>query len=93
MKIGFIGTGHIGNPMARHLIEGGHQLTVHDLMRDATTNLEELGATWAPTVPSFWGVRDMMWSTSILFGMTEWNEKRSLGESPVIVTRSPSLLL
>jgi len=49
MKIGFIGTGHIGNPMARHLIEGGHQLTVHDLMRDATTNLEELGATWAPT--------------------------------------------
>ncbi len=49
MKIGFIGTGRIGNPMARHVIEGGHQVSVHDLTRAATTNLEELGATWAAT--------------------------------------------
>jgi len=49
MKIGFIGTGNMGNPMATNLIRAGHQLTVHDLRRQATTNLVELGATWADT--------------------------------------------
>ena len=49
MRIGFIGTGHIGNPMARHILEAGHQMTVHDLNRQSTINLEEMGATWAPT--------------------------------------------
>lgn len=49
MKIGFIGTGNMGNPMATNLIRAGHQLTVHDLRRQATTNLLELGATWADT--------------------------------------------
>ena len=49
MKIAFIGTGNIGNPMARHILEAGHQLTVHDLNRQSTINLEEMGATLAPT--------------------------------------------
>ena len=39
MELGFIGTGTMGNPMARCLIEAGHQLTVHDLRRENTTNL------------------------------------------------------
>jgi len=47
MQLGFIGTGTMGNPMARCLIEAGHRLTVHDLRRAATTNLCELGARWA----------------------------------------------
>jgi 3-hydroxyisobutyrate dehydrogenase len=47
MRLGFIGTGNMGNAMARCLIEAGHQLTVHDIRREATTNLCEMGATWA----------------------------------------------
>jgi 3-hydroxyisobutyrate dehydrogenase len=47
MQVGFIGTGTMGNPMARCLLEAGHQVTVHDLRREATTNLCELGASWA----------------------------------------------
>ena len=47
MKIGFIGTGNMGNPMAANLIKAGHQLTVHDLRREAATNLLEMGADWA----------------------------------------------
>jgi 3-hydroxyisobutyrate dehydrogenase-like beta-hydroxyacid dehydrogenase len=49
MKIAFIGTGNIGNPMARHVLEAGHQMTVHDLNRESTINLEEMGATLVPT--------------------------------------------
>ena len=47
MKLGFIGTGTMGNPMVCCLIDAGHQLTVHDVRREATTNLCEMGATWA----------------------------------------------
>ncbi len=47
MNLGFIGTGTMGNPMGRCLIDAGHRLTVHDLRREATTNLCEMGATWA----------------------------------------------
>ena len=49
MKVGFIGTGNMGNPMAANLIKAGHQLTVHDLRREAATNLLEMGAEWAAT--------------------------------------------
>ena len=49
MQLGFVGTGTMGNPMARCLIEAGHHLTVHDLRREVTTNLCELGARWADT--------------------------------------------
>ena len=43
-RIGFIGTGNIGNPMARQLIRGGHQLVVFDLRPEVMENLLELGA-------------------------------------------------
>ena len=49
MQLGFVGTGTMGNPMARCLIEAGHRLTVHDVRREATANLCELGARWADT--------------------------------------------
>ena len=49
MKVGFIGTGNMGNPMAANLIKAGHELTVHDLRREAATNLLEMGAEWAAT--------------------------------------------
>ena len=42
--IGFIGTGNIGNPMARQLIAAGHQLVVFDLRPETMENLLELGA-------------------------------------------------
>jgi 3-hydroxyisobutyrate dehydrogenase-like beta-hydroxyacid dehydrogenase len=37
----------MGNPIARHLINAGHDVTVHDLRQEATANLVEVGATWA----------------------------------------------
>ncbi|HZA21176.1 MAG TPA: NAD(P)-binding domain-containing protein, partial [Dehalococcoidia bacterium] len=47
MQLGFIGTGTMGNPMARCLLEAGHALTVYDMRREATANLCERGARWA----------------------------------------------
>jgi len=47
MQLGFVGTGTMGNPMARCLLEAGHALTVYDVWREATANLCALGAGWA----------------------------------------------
>jgi 3-hydroxyisobutyrate dehydrogenase len=47
MKLGFIGTGNMGNPIASNLVRAGHQLTVHDLRPEAATSLLEMGARWA----------------------------------------------
>jgi 3-hydroxyisobutyrate dehydrogenase-like beta-hydroxyacid dehydrogenase len=49
MRVGFIGTGNIGNPMARNVLRAGHELFVNDLRESACANLLELGATWAAT--------------------------------------------
>jgi len=44
MEIGFIGLGKMGTPMARRLIEAGHQLTVFDTSKQALDRLAALGA-------------------------------------------------
>ena len=49
MQLGYIGTGTMGNPMAKALIEAGHAVTVYDLRRESATNLCEVGANWAAT--------------------------------------------
>ena len=49
MKLGYIGTGTMGNPMAKALIEAGHAVTVFDVRRESATNLCEMGADWADT--------------------------------------------
>ncbi|WP_176081188.1 3-hydroxyisobutyrate dehydrogenase [Paraburkholderia tropica] len=47
MKIGFIGLGHMGAPMALNLIKAGHALSVFDLSADAMRTLAGAGATLA----------------------------------------------
>ena len=43
MKIGFIGLGHMGNPMARNLLKHGHTLKVYDLVPELLKKLTEKG--------------------------------------------------
>jgi len=44
MRIGFVGTGTMGAPIARCLIAAGHELFVYDRRHEATAALRELGA-------------------------------------------------
>lgn len=43
-KIGFIGLGIMGKPMAINLLKAGHTLTVFDLNEEAIRSLQEAGA-------------------------------------------------
>ena len=63
MQIGFIGTGTMGNPMAKSLIDAGHQVTVHDIRREATTNLCELGASWADSARAVAEASEMVFTS------------------------------
>jgi 3-hydroxyisobutyrate dehydrogenase len=47
MRVGFIGLGNMGSPMAGFVLSAGHSLVVHDLRREAGTSLLDRGATWA----------------------------------------------
>jgi 3-hydroxyisobutyrate dehydrogenase len=49
MRIGFIGTGTMGTPIAGCLVAAGHQLTVCDIRREATQTLHQQGAAVADT--------------------------------------------
>jgi 3-hydroxyisobutyrate dehydrogenase len=43
MKIGFIGLGHMGNPMVRNLLKHGHKVKVYDLVPELVKKLEKEG--------------------------------------------------
>jgi 3-hydroxyisobutyrate dehydrogenase len=47
MKLGFIGLGSIGFPVARNIVAAGHDVTVHDLDRSQAEELISMGAQWA----------------------------------------------
>lgn len=47
MRVGFVGTGNMGNPMAANLLRAGHQLTVCDVRSEAAANLVSEGAVWS----------------------------------------------
>ncbi len=46
-RLGFIGTGNLGSPMAVRLLAAGYEVVVHDADRDAATACIAAGARWA----------------------------------------------
>ncbi len=89
MKVGFIGCGNMGNPMASNLIKAGHQLTVHDLRREAATNLLELGATWADTPKDTVGGNEVVFTS---LPVPRDVEAVVLGEQGVFEGSSPTTI-
>jgi 3-hydroxyisobutyrate dehydrogenase-like beta-hydroxyacid dehydrogenase len=50
VRIGFVGLGAMGAPMAASLLRAGHALQVHDVRREAGAELIASGAQWAESV-------------------------------------------
>lgn len=48
-KIGWIGTGIMGNPMAKHLVNAGYKLNVYNRTKQKTEELIGMGAAWCDT--------------------------------------------
>ena len=80
-RLGFIGTGNMGRHMARHLLEAGHRLTVHDARRAAAEQLEGGGAGWAESPAELAEASDVVFTS--LPGPPEV-ESVALGEGGVL---------
>ena len=48
-KIGWIGTGLMGNPMAKHLVNAGYKVNVHNRTKEKAVELINMGCTWFDT--------------------------------------------
>tara|TARA_B100000315_G_scaffold251483_1_gene286365 strand:+ start:187 stop:1077 length:891 start_codon:yes stop_codon:yes gene_type:complete len=60
MKVGFIGLGAIGMPMAKSLLKAGIQLTVHNRSRGKVEEMVQLGATAAVSAAEITQVTDVV---------------------------------
>jgi 3-hydroxyisobutyrate dehydrogenase len=60
MQVGFIGLGHIGQPMANNLLKSGFKLTVHDIVEDKAQPLLDSGAVWADSPGAVAEVTDVI---------------------------------
>lgn len=80
-RLGFIGTGNMGRHMARHLLDTGYALTVHDARRAAAEPLEASGAGWADSPAELAEASDVVFTS--LPGPPEV-EAVTLGEDGVL---------
>ncbi len=75
-RIGWVGTGLMGSPMAANLLRAGHQLTVWNRTRAKVQPLLDQGAAWAETPAALAGACEVMMTSltdgeavgAVLFG-------------------------
>jgi 3-hydroxyisobutyrate dehydrogenase len=89
MKIGFIGIGNIGAPIAGQLLRAGHDLIVHDRRREAAAGLLTAGAGWAESPAEL--ARDCEVLATCLPGPVEM-EAVCLGPSGLVSAMRPGSL-
>jgi 3-hydroxyisobutyrate dehydrogenase-like beta-hydroxyacid dehydrogenase len=63
MKVGFIGLGNMGNPMAANVLAAGYDMTVYDIRREKGENLEAGGATWGSSPKEVAGRSDVVFTS------------------------------
>ena len=85
-KIGFIGLGAMGGPMALNLVKAGFKLVVHDIDQTKTTALTAKGAELAGTAEAVAAEVDR---TIVIVETTEQAESVILGERGIIKAAGP----
>ena len=99
-KIGFIGLGRMGKPMAKNLIKGEYELTVYDVINETVEEMVKLGAKKAANPKEVAGASEVIITMVRDDAQTEmvmWGEQGVLEgirpDSTIIITStvSPSL--
>ena len=81
MKVGWIGVGNMGKPMAKHIQEYVSEFTVCDLNQEAAIDILEDGGIWAETPAECAKDKDVVFMS---LPMPQDVEKVSIGESGII---------
>ena len=90
MRIGFIGIGVMGESMARHLMEQGHELTVFTRTKEKAEKLLALGAAWAETAGAC--ARDQE-AVITMVGFPKDVKEVYLGANGILENAAPGALL
>jgi 3-hydroxyisobutyrate dehydrogenase len=83
MRIGFIGLGNMGGPMALNMIKAGHSLTVYDIRRTVAEPHLAAGARWADSPAAVAAESEVVFTS--LPGPKEVEEV-SIGEGGILST-------
>ena len=76
LRVGFIGLGFQGKPLARNIVDAGHALTVYDVRQPP---LDELAAAGAKVATSCAEFSSDFFATSVMTGPpTGWGSRRSI---------------
>jgi 3-hydroxyisobutyrate dehydrogenase-like beta-hydroxyacid dehydrogenase len=86
MRIGFIGLGNMGGPMASHILAAGHTLTVYDARREAAAPHLKGGALWADSPRAVAATSEIVFTS--LPGPKEV-ESVALGEGGILQGAAP----
>jgi 3-hydroxyisobutyrate dehydrogenase-like beta-hydroxyacid dehydrogenase len=79
----------MGNPITRHLLKAGHDVTVYDKRQESTANLIELGAVWGETPAGVAGASEIVFTS--LPGPPEVDDA-VLGENGILDGAKPGML-
>jgi len=90
LRIGWIGTGVMGAPMAGHLMDAGHFLTVHTRTRAKAEGLLARGAAWAQNAAEAADSADVVFS---MVGFPADVEATHLGPEGTLTAENPAPLL
>ncbi len=89
-RIGFIGLGHMGAPMAANLQQAGYRLCVFDLAREAMTPLIQAGATAAASASEAAAGAEVVIS---MLPSSPHVERLYLGEQGILARLDPQTLI
>ena len=89
-KIGWIGTGVMGNAMCGHLLDAGCQLAVFNRTSSKAENLISKGARWCESPVDVADLSDVIFS---MVGFPNDVEQVLLGDQGVLKTAKPGTIL
>jgi len=89
-KIGWIGTGIMGGPMAKHLVNAGHKLNVFNRTKEKANELIDLGCTWYNTPAEIAANSDVIVT---IIGFPKDVEECYFGEQGIFRTIKPGTIL
>jgi 3-hydroxyisobutyrate dehydrogenase len=89
-RIGWIGTGVMGAPMAGHLIDAGHQLDVFNRTRERASGVIGKGARWRDSPSEVAGGADAVF---LMLGYPSDVRETVLGDGGVLEAMNPGTLL
>jgi 3-hydroxyisobutyrate dehydrogenase len=90
MKLGWIGTGVMGNSMCGHLIDAGHQLYIYNRTRNKADNLIAKGAVWCDSP------QEVAQNSTVVFsivGFPQDVESVLLGDKGALAGAKPGTIL